>query len=120
MSVSSQVRVKQSLFGDSSCFVTSTQAHPHFNKPIYQAFSDLYLELDHLRGSLQDLKERELHLQAEVLDCKEALKFWIIKGFRIKKIEYDNLVRKIMHLESENTSLSKATRVGGEAGAYTK
>lgn len=114
MSVSSQVRVKQSLFGDSSCFVTSTQAHPHFNKPIYQAFSDLYLELDHLRGWLQDLKERELNLQAE------ALLFWNIKGFRIKKIEYDNLVRKIMHLESENTSLSKATRVGGEAGAYTK
>ncbi|KAL8109791.1 protein CHUP1, chloroplastic-like [Apium graveolens] len=106
--VSSQVRVKRSLIGDLSCSVTPTQVHPQFNKTTSSGSRDLYLELDHLRGWLQESKEREIHLQAELLDCKRSPKILNLeRELELKKIENDNLLRKVAHLESENTTLSE-------------
>lgn len=108
VSVSSQVRVKRSLIGDLSCSVTPVQVHPQFNKTNSSGSRDLYLELDHLRGWLQESKEREIHLQAQLLDCNRSPKILDLeRELELKKIENDNLLRKVAHLESENTSLSE-------------
>lgn len=109
--VPSHLRVKRSLIGDLSCSVSATQVHPqglHINKTKPSGSRDLFLELDHLRSWLQESKEREIKLQAELLDCKRSPKILDLeKELELKKIENDNLLRKVGLLESEKTSLSE-------------
>lgn len=109
--VPSQMRAKRSLIGDLSCSVTATQVHPQgLNgskiKPL--GSRDLFLELDHLRNWLQESKEREIKLQAELLDCKRSPKILDLeKELELKKIENENLLKKVGVLESDKACLSE-------------
>lgn len=72
-------RVKRSLIGDLSCSINVAQVHPHaYSNPNpthrRQSSTDLFTELDHMRSLLQESKERELKLQAELSECKRNLK----------------------------------------------
>ncbi|KAB1222899.1 Protein CHUP1, chloroplastic [Morella rubra] len=103
----SHSRVKRSLIGDLSCSVNVTQVHPHLY-PTHrrQSSRDLFVELDHLRSLLQESKEREFKLQAELSECKRNRKvFGLESELETKKTECDDLVRKMALLEAEKTSL---------------
>lgn len=110
----SHSRVKRSLIGDLSCSISATQVHPHtFNQG---GSRDLFLELDHLRRLLQESKEREFKLQAELSECKRNSKvIELERDLELKRNEIDKLVKKVELLESERTSrsqqLSSSSRV---------
>ncbi|GMP71566.1 hypothetical protein CsSME_00029917 [Camellia sinensis var. sinensis] len=110
--VPSHSRVKRSLIGDLSCSVNATQVHPHSlhnhrtKAPL--GSRDLFLELDHLRSLLQESKEREFKLQAELSECKRNPKVLDLeRELELKKSEIDNLVEKVGLIESEKSSLNE-------------
>lgn len=95
-------RVKRSLIGDLSCSINAAQVHPHGyanpnGNPAHrrQSSTDLFTELDHMRSLLQESKERELKLQAELSECKRNQK------------ELDEVVKRVASLEEEKASLSE-------------
>ncbi|XP_050226149.1 protein CHUP1, chloroplastic-like [Mercurialis annua] len=106
--VSSQSRVKRSLIGDLSCSVAATQVHPHAysNQTGHRRQSsgsrDLFLELDHLRSLLQESKEREFELQAELSEVKRNGR---LLELETKKNEVDELYERIGVLENEKSVL---------------
>lgn len=94
--VPSHSRVKRSLIGDLSCSMNASQVHPHaFPTHRRQSSTDLFTELDHMRSLLQESKERESKLHAELAECKS------------NQGEVDELVKKLALLEEEKTSLSE-------------
>ncbi|XP_071921542.1 protein CHUP1, chloroplastic-like [Coffea arabica] len=106
----SHSRVKRSLIGDLSCSVNATQVHPHsFSTSKSSPGSrDLFLELDHLRSLLQESKEREFKLQAELAECKRNPKvFELERELELKRDEISKFVEKVELLESEKSSLSE-------------
>lgn len=106
----SHSRVKRSLIGDLSCSINATQVHPHTlntNKSS-PGSRDLFLELDHLRSLLQESKDREFKLQAELSECKRNPKvFELERELELKKSEIDKFVEKVELLESEKSCLSE-------------
>lgn len=83
-------RAKRSLMGDLSC----SQVHPHaFPTHRRQSSTDLFTELDHMRNLLQESKERESKLNAELAECRK------------NRNEVDELVKKVASLEEEKASL---------------
>ncbi|CAI8606112.1 unnamed protein product [Vicia faba] len=83
-------RAKRSLMGDLSC----SQVHPHaFPTHRRQSSTDLFTELDHMRNLLQESKERESKLNAELAECRK------------NRNEVDELVKKVALLEEEKASL---------------
>ncbi|AES59257.1 hypothetical protein MtrunA17_Chr1g0151531 [Medicago truncatula] len=85
-------RVKRSLMGDLSC----SQVHPHaFPTHRRQSSTDLFTELDHMRSLLQESKEREAKLNAELVECRK------------NQSEVDELVKKVALLEEEKSGLSE-------------
>lgn len=80
----SHSRVKRALIGDLSCSINAIQVHPH---TFHQGNSkDLFLEIDQLRKLLQESKEREFKLQAELSECKKNTKVNDLeKGVELKK-----------------------------------
>lgn len=116
--LTSQSRVKRSLIGDLSCSVTAAQVHPQaYNSNRTKSSRDLFLELDHLRSLLQESKEREFKLQAELSECKRSPEILDLeRDIEVKKSEVDELSRKVRLLESEKTSLSdQLSRLGSVA-----
>ncbi|KAG2689553.1 hypothetical protein I3760_09G144600 [Carya illinoinensis] len=107
--VPSHARVKRSLIGDLSCSVTAAQIHPQgYQTHRRQSSRDLFVELDHLRSLLQESKEREFKLQAELSECKRNPKVLeLARELEVKKNELDDLVRKVGLLEAEKASLSE-------------
>ncbi|MBA0723214.1 hypothetical protein Golax_003816 [Gossypium laxum] len=108
-SLHSHSRVKRSLISDLSCSVSATQVHPQVY-PTHRRQSsgsrDLFIELDHVRSLLQDSKERELKLQAELAEWKTNAKVLDIQTqLETRNIEVDNLSHRVGLLESEKTSL---------------
>ncbi|CAJ2675232.1 unnamed protein product [Trifolium pratense] len=94
--VPAQSRVKRSLMGDLSC----SQVHPHaFPTHRRQSSTDLFTELDHMRSLLQESKERESKLNAELAKCRK------------NQNEVDELVKKVALLEEEKSSLSEQLAV---------
>ncbi|KAD3336784.1 hypothetical protein E3N88_32303 [Mikania micrantha] len=114
-------RAKRSLIGDLSCSVTAAQVYPQGvhhhcdqNQRLYKSSSssgsrDLFAELDQLRSLLQESKDREAKLQAELCDFKKKnlLALELERTVELKSSEIDALKNKIDLLESENTSLSE-------------
>lgn len=103
-------RVKRSLIGDLSCSVNNTnQIHPQlYQTHRRQSSRDLFIELDHLRNLLQDSKEREFQLQAELSECKRNPRVVELeRELEVKRRETDALVRKVELLEEEKASLSE-------------
>lgn len=102
----SHSRVKRALIGDLSCSINAIQVHPH---TVHQGSSkDLFLELDQLRRLLQESKEREFKLQAELSECERNSKVNDLeRELELKKSEIDELVKKVESLESEKTSISQ-------------
>lgn len=89
-------RVKRSLMGDLSCSMSGAQVHPHaFPTHRRQSSTDLFTELDHMRSLLQESKERESKLHAELAECRK------------NQNEFDELVKKVALLEEEKSSLSR-------------
>lgn len=89
-------RAKRSLMGDLSC----SQVHPHaFPTHRRQSSTDLFTELDHMRSLLQESKEREVKLNAELAECRK------------NRNEVDELVKKVALLEQEKASLSEQLAV---------
>lgn len=82
--------------GDLSCSMNGAQVHPH-GYPTHrrQSSTDLFTELDHMRGLLQESKEREAKLNAELAECRR------------NQGEVDELVKKVALLEEEKTCLSQ-------------
>ncbi|XP_031266929.1 protein CHUP1, chloroplastic-like, partial [Pistacia vera] len=109
--VSSHSRVKRSLIGDLSCSVNPAQIHPHSYQTHRRQSSgskDLFLELDSLRNLLQESKEREFKLQAELSELKRSPKILEIeRELEVKKSEADDLVRRVGLLEEEKTNLAE-------------
>ncbi|KAJ0082873.1 hypothetical protein Patl1_11565 [Pistacia atlantica] len=109
--VSSHSRVKRSLMGDLSCSVNPAQIHPHSYQTHRRQSSgsrDLFLELDSLRNLLQESKEREFKLQAELSELKRSPKILEIeRELEVKKNEADELVRRVGLLEEEKTNLAE-------------
>ncbi|PPS11468.1 hypothetical protein GOBAR_AA09176 [Gossypium barbadense] len=108
-SLHSHSRVKRSLISDLSCSVSATQVHPQVY-PTHRRQSsgsrDLFIELDHVRSLLQDSKERELKLQAELAEWKTNVKVLDLQTqLETRNIEVDNLSHRVGSLESEKTSL---------------
>lgn len=107
----SHSRAKRSLGCDLSCSANATQVHPNpipNNRKSISGSRDLFLELDHLRSLLQESKEREFKLQAELSDCKRNPKVLDLeRELELKKSEVDNLVNKVGILESEKVSLTQ-------------
>lgn len=106
----SHSRVKRSLAADLSCSLTATQVHPHAYPATHRRQSsgsrDLFLELDHLRSLLQESKEREFKLQAEVSELKRNGRLVDLeRELERKKNEVDDLSQRIGHLESEKSVL---------------
>ncbi|CAI9090855.1 OLC1v1025723C1 [Oldenlandia corymbosa var. corymbosa] len=105
-----QSRAKRSLMGDLSCTVSGAQVHPHtFNaKKSSPGSRDLFLELDNLRSLLQESKDREFKLQAELSECKRNPKvFELERELELKRGEIDRVVEKVRLLESQNLSLAE-------------
>jgi hypothetical protein len=76
--------------------LSSSQVHPHaFPTHRRQSSTDLFTELDHMRSLLQESKERESKLNAELAECRK------------NQNEVDELVKKVALLEEEKTSLSE-------------
>ncbi|PNX91910.1 hypothetical protein L195_g015035, partial [Trifolium pratense] len=82
--------------GDLSC----SQVHPHaFPTHRRQSSTDLFTELDHMRSLLQESKERESKLNAELAKCRK------------NQSEVDELVKKVALLEEEKSNLSEQLAV---------
>lgn len=106
----SHSRVKRSLIGDLSCSVTASQVHPHAYQTHHRRQSsgsrDLFLELDNLRSLLQESKEREFKLQAELSELKRNGRLLDLeRDLEASKTEVDELAQRIGVLESEKSSL---------------
>lgn len=103
--ITSQARAKRSLIGDLACSVNPTQVHPQSfqmqSNHRRQSSRDLFNELDHLRTLLQDSKEREFKLQAELSESK--------RGSRESELEseVDCLKKRVEELEDEKACLSE-------------
>lgn len=108
--VPSHSRVKRSLIGDLSCSVSVNAAQVHVHPHRRQSSRDLFTELENLRSLLQQSKDREFKLQAELSECKRNPKVLDLeRELDVKRAELDDLVRKIGLLEFEKvekTSLS--------------
>lgn len=106
----SHSRVKRSLIGDLSCSVSVNAAQVHVHPHRRQSSRDLFTELENLRSLLQQSKDREFKLQAELSECKRNPKVLDLeRELDVKRAELDDLVRKIGLLEFEKvekTSLS--------------
>ncbi|XP_047158361.1 protein CHUP1, chloroplastic-like [Vigna umbellata] len=94
--VPSHSRVKRSLIGDLSCSINPAQVHPHaFPTHRRQSSTDLFTELDHMRGLLQESKERECKLNAELAECRKRVS------------EVDEIVKRVGLLEQEKVTLTE-------------
>lgn len=104
----SHSRVKRSLIGDLSCSANSAQVYPQLQQTHRrQGSRDLFVELDHLRGLLQESKERECKLQGELTECKRNPRVLDLeREVEVKKSEIDELRRRVELLECEKGSLS--------------
>lgn len=104
----SHSRVKRSLIGDLSCSANSAQVYPQLQQTHRrQGSRDLFVELDQLRGLLQESKEREFKLQAELTECKRNPRVLDLeREVEVKKSEIDELRRRVELLECEKGSLS--------------
>ncbi|KAL2244565.1 protein CHUP1, chloroplastic-like [Sesamum indicum] len=108
----SNSRIKRSLIGDLSCSINATQVHPQTvqsqNKTKPSGSSeDLFLEIDHLRNLLQESKDRELSLQAELSEYKRNPKVLEVeRELELKKSEIDGLLKRVGCLENEKANLS--------------
>ncbi|XP_073058455.1 protein CHUP1, chloroplastic-like [Primulina eburnea] len=101
-------RIKRSLIGDLSCSIYPTQVHPQAveiqkKKNSIGSSEDLFLEIDHLRNMLQESKDRELKLQAELSESKKNP---TVLELELNESEVDGLVKKVGLLESEKEGLS--------------
>lgn len=108
--VPSHSRVKRSLIGDLSCSVNGSQVHPAqaYQTHRRQSSRDLFVELDHMRSLLQESKERELKLQAELAECKRSPRvLGLERELEVKKSELDGFVRKVELLEEEKSSIAE-------------
>ncbi|XP_022720871.1 protein CHUP1, chloroplastic-like [Durio zibethinus] len=108
-SLPSHSRVKRSLITDLSCSVNASQFHPQVY-PTHRRQSsgsrDLFIELDHVRSLLQESKEREFKLQAELTEWKTNAKVLDLETqLETRNIEVDDLSQRVGLLESEKTSL---------------
>ncbi|KAL8033874.1 hypothetical protein ABFX02_13G184500 [Erythranthe guttata] len=108
----SNSRIKRSLISDLSCSINATQVHPQSvqsqskAKPLGSS-EDLFLEIDHLRNLLQESKDRELNLQAELLENKKKPEVSELeRQLELKKSEIDGLTKKVGLLEIEKANLS--------------
>ncbi|MQL98726.1 hypothetical protein Taro_031432, partial [Colocasia esculenta] len=104
-------RVKRSLISDFPCSVNAAQVHPHSfecHRIRSPASHDLFIELDHLRNLLQESREREIVLQAELQDYKQNSKVLDLeKELDLKRGEIQELVCKVSSLEAERKRLSE-------------
>ncbi|GLU17486.1 hypothetical protein SLE2022_338520 [Rubroshorea leprosula] len=110
--VQSQSRVKRSLIGDLSCTVNSSQVHIHAYQTHHRRQSsgsrDLFIELDHLRDLLQESKEREFKLQAELTEWKNKARVSDLeRELDAWKNQVDDLLQRVGLLESEKLSLTE-------------
>ncbi|XP_011005317.1 PREDICTED: protein CHUP1, chloroplastic-like [Populus euphratica] len=108
--VNSHSRVKRSLIGDLSCSVIGSQVHPHAYQGNHRRQSsgsrDLFVELDQLRSLLQESKEREFKLQAELSELKRNGRVVDIeRELEARKNEVDELCKRIGVLQSEKSGL---------------
>ncbi|XP_024631081.1 protein CHUP1, chloroplastic isoform X2 [Medicago truncatula] len=79
-----------------NAMVPLRQVHPHaFPTHRRQSSTDLFTELDHMRSLLQESKEREAKLNAELVECRK------------NQSEVDELVKKVALLEEEKSGLSE-------------
>ncbi|XP_051125685.1 protein CHUP1, chloroplastic-like [Andrographis paniculata] len=108
----SNSRTKRSLIGDLACSINAAQVHPqavqsHNKTKSINSSQDLFQEIDHLRSLLQESKDRELKLQAELSECKRNPKVLELeKDLELKKSEIDGLLKRVESLESEKANLS--------------
>ncbi|KAF4391031.1 protein CHUP1, chloroplastic [Cannabis sativa] len=104
-----QSRVKRSLIGDLACSVNGSQVHPQsFQTHRRQSSRDMFTELDQLRSLLQESKEREFKLQAELTESKRNPRVLELeREVEVKKSELDDLSRRVQLLEEERASLSE-------------
>lgn len=102
-------RVKRSLIGDLACSVNASQVHPQaFQTHRRQSSRDLFTELDHLRVLLQESKDREFKLQAELAEWKRNPRVLELeRELEVKKSEVEGLSRRFELLEEEKVSLSE-------------
>ncbi|GER36816.1 hydroxyproline-rich glycoprotein family protein [Striga asiatica] len=102
----SNSRIKRSLIGDLSCSINATQVHPqtiHSKTKSFTASSeDLFLEIDHLRNLLQESKDREVILQAELSECTKKE---VERELESKRSEVNGLLKKVGLLEGEKANL---------------
>ena len=108
--VNSHSRVKRSLIGDLSCSVTGSQIHPHAYQGNHRrqpsGSRDLFVELDQLRSLLQESKEREFKLQAELSELKRNGRVVDLeRELEARTNEVDELCKRIGVLESEKSGL---------------
>ncbi|XWS16686.1 hypothetical protein CRYUN_Cryun34aG0112200 [Craigia yunnanensis] len=108
-SLSSHSRVKRSLITDLSCSVNATQVHAQVYQTHRRQSSgsrDLFIELDHVRSLLQESKEREFKLQAELAEWKTNTKVLDLeRQLETRNIKVNDLSHRVGLLESEKTSL---------------
>lgn len=108
--VPSHSRVKRSLITDLSCSTNSNQVHPktiQFQAHKRQSSRDLFVELDQLRNLLQESKNREFKLQAELSECKRNPRVLELERELVeKKTKIEGLLKKVELLEEEKTILS--------------
>ncbi|KAF9620548.1 hypothetical protein IFM89_013213 [Coptis chinensis] len=97
----------------SSNVKSNAQVYPHVldsqktNKSS-TASRDLFIELDHLRDLLKESKEREQKLRDEVHELKSSPRVSDLeREVEVKRSETDNLIKRVLLLESEKTSLSE-------------
>lgn len=104
----SNSRIKRSLIADLTCSINATQVHPQTVQSQNKTKSeDLFLEIDHLRNLLQESKDRELSLQAELSEYKKNPKILELeRELELKKSEIDGLIKRVGLLESEKANLS--------------
>jgi hypothetical protein len=108
--VNSHSRVKRSLIGDLTCSVTGSQVHPKAYQANHRRQSsgsrDLFVELDQLRSLLQESKEREFKLQAELSEVKRNGRVVDLeRELEARRKEVDELCKRIGVLESEKSGL---------------
>jgi hypothetical protein len=108
--VNSHSRVKRSLIGDLTCSVTGSQVHTKAYQANHRRQSsgsrDLFVELDQLRSLLQESKEREFKLQAELSEVKRNGRVVDLeRELEARRNEVDELCKRIGVLESEKSGL---------------